>query len=200
MLSCQHLIKSLLFSCALMIALFTFNGCSDNHQMDSKEISLAQIQPVVVSTKENDKQFLVRAVELKYEQILMAKLAYRRAGSEEVKNLATILEDANRNSKSALASLGIIKSIAVPSGPTTSAQAAYDNLNQETVEDFDVAYVRLAIQGYNAVISHFEAASHLNIDPDIKSMATAMLPELRSHLSMAKNIDAHQNPISEAIR
>ena len=199
MLTCQHLLKSLVYSFVCLITVFSFVSCGDKQPAVNQEVSLAQIKPVI-STAENDKQFLVRAVEMKYEQILLGKLAQRRSTLEEVKQLAKMIEDANRESKSSLASLGIIKSIPVPSVPTPSAHDAYNKLNESAVEEFDIAYIRLAIQGYNDAIAYFENATQGNLDPDIKSRAIGMLPDMRQHLTKAMELDAQMNPLSEVIQ
>src|SRR5688572_29399923 len=133
---------------------------------------------------------------MKYEQALLGKLAQQRTSSEEIRTLAKMLEDASREEKSALASLAIMKSIKVPSAPTPSAHAAYDSLNVATVEEFDFAYIRSAILGYNDMIAHFENGTRADMDPDIKAKALAMIPGMRTHLSKALEADAHMNPVS----
>lgn len=199
MLTCQRLFKPLVFSFLSLISLFSLTSCGGDREIESSQAAVAQIKPSE-STKENDKQFLVRAVEMKYEQILLGKLAQRRSTTQEIVDLAKLLEEYNRETKSSLASLGIIKSIPVPSVPTPSAQAAYDKLNEASVEDFDVTYVRYAVQGYNDAIAHFENGARGNLDPDIKSKASSMIPDMRTHLSRAMELDARMNPMSEVIR
>ncbi|MEO5907478.1 MAG: DUF4142 domain-containing protein, partial [Saprospiraceae bacterium] len=182
----------MLYSAMVLIASFIFISCGDKPEYVTTELSTAQVKPINL-TKETDKQFLVRAVEMKYAQALLGKLAQQRTSSEEIRTLAKMLEDANREEKSALASLAIIKSIQVPSAPTQSAHAAYDSLNVATVEEFDFSYVRSAIQGYNDMIAHFENGTRTEMDPDIKAKALAMIPVMRTHLSKAMEVDAHIN-------
>jgi len=171
MLTCQRPFKTLVFSFLSLISFFSLTSCGGDREIEASQVAVAQIKPAE-STKENDKQFLVRAVEMRYEQILLGKLAQRRSTTQEIIDLAKLLEEYNRETKSSLASLGIIKSIPVPSVPTPSAQAAYDKLNEASVEEFDVTYVRYAVQGYNDAIAHFENAARGNLDPDIKSKAS----------------------------
>lgn len=197
MVTCKHQVKSFFSSALFAITFFSIIGCG-NDQSATKEIAVAQINPVE-STKGNDTRFLVTAVEQKYEQILLSKLAQRRSTTPEVIELANLVEESNRETKSSLASLGIIKSIKVPAVPTQAAHAAYDTLNKSSVKEFDIAYIKLTIDGYNNAISLFEGVAHANIDPDIKSKAHAMLPEMRIHLSKAQALDAISNPISAVI-
>ena len=195
--ACSRLFSSMLVSTFLLLTCISFISCSDKKPLEDS-VSLAQVSPITASTKENDKRFLARAVEMKYEQILLGKLVQRRSVSEEVKGLAKMLEEANREAKSSLASLSIIKSISVPSAPPQIALDAYDQLNASSVEEFDFAYIDQVIQLHNDAISLFENATHGNLDPEIKSIASAMLPDIRNHLSKAIELNAHMNPISMA--
>ena len=199
MVTCSRLIKSMLGSVLFLIALFSLSGCGDSQSVDSN-VALAQMTPVAPSTKENDKQFLVRAVEMKYEQILLGKLGQQRSGIEEIRTLAKMLEDANREAKSSLASLGIVKSISVPSAPTQLAIDSYDKLNEATIEEFDFAYINHIIQTHNDAINLFENAAHGNFDKDIQAKALAMIPDMRNYLSKAMEINSHLNPMSELVK
>src|SRR5688500_10830964 len=196
MSTCQTLIKSITFSFACLMTIFTFVSCGNN-QVDT-EIASAQIKPVV-DTRASDTRFLVTAAEMSLEEVLLGKLAQTRAALDEVKQLGKFLEEANRERKSAIASIGIMESIKVPAVPPPSAHGTYELLNQEPVENFDVAYVNLVIQKHHEAISLFESAAIGNIDPDIKAKVTAMLPELRSHLTKAMQLNSTLNPVSELV-
>lgn len=175
------------FSFAMVLLVFA--ACGKKPDATAVDLSAAQVKPANL-TKENDERFLVHAAEMKYEQILLGKLAKGRSSVEEVKQLAAMLEEANRAQKSELASLGIIKTIKVPSAPTAMAHQAYDTLNTASIEEFDLKYISFVIQGYQNAISHFERAGNANIDADIQAKAVAMLPEMRQHLSKAMEVDA----------
>ena len=135
------------------VVLLVFIACGKKNDAEAVDLSAAQITPANL-TKENDERFLVRAAEMKYEQILLGKLAKGRSSVEEVKQLAAMLEEANRTQKSELASLGIIKTIKVPSAPTATAHQAYDTLNTASIGDFDLKYITFVIQGYQNATIH----------------------------------------------
>ncbi|MDQ3016587.1 MAG: DUF4142 domain-containing protein [Bacteroidota bacterium] len=190
-------LKSLVFSTLIVLSAFTITSCGDD-QATIPQAAAAQVNPADL-TRENDSRFLIRAVEMKYEQVMLSKLAQQRSSNENIKGFAKMIEDANRAEKSALASLAISKSISVPGIPTKTAQAAYDSLNRASIEDFDFKYVRLVIQGYSDEINHFELATTSKIDPDIQAKAAGMLSDMRLHLMKAKELDAQMNPISELV-
>ena len=141
MLTTQILKKSwLYFSCMLMTMFLTI-GCGSDQQVDSKEIAEDLNKPKNDLAKEQDERFMVRVAEIDFEQILVGKLAFQRASSVDVKDFAKTVENAHRSSKSELSSMAIMKSIAVPTTPTKTAQESYDKINEVSVEDFDAAYI-----------------------------------------------------------
>jgi putative membrane protein len=193
----QHLAKTVLFAFTLVIAAFSFTSCGGDNSVTTHE--LASMTPAVApSTQEQDKQFLTRAVEMRYEQILLNKLAQQRSSNEEIKAVAAALEQANRDGKSALASLGYSHSIKVPAVPTASAQAAYDTLNTAPVEFFDIEFINAVVKGYNDAIGHYESAGRAQLNPDIQSKVTAMIPDLRTQLAKVTQINTTENSTASA--
>jgi putative membrane protein len=183
-----------------IILIVLLSSCEEKAKVTIVEAAAANADvPGIDITKESDKQFLLRAADILYEEILVGKLAQTRAGTPEIKELAKMLENASRETKMKLGSLAIIKSIPVPSVPTPAAHAAYDTLNKESIEDFDYVYLRKAVQRHHDVITHFESAGHQKLDPDIKSYASATLPALRQQLTKVQELDARMNPISETV-
>ncbi len=200
MLTYQLLKNKLLFLPLLLIASMTLVSCGGDQQVDSKEIATDLNKPKNDLARESDERFMVRAAELHFKQILLGKLAYQRASSTEVKDLAKMLEEAHRDAKSALGSMGIIKSIAVPSTPTKSAHEAYDKLNEVSVEDFDRAYLAVVIDGHNDAISLYEKCTSDNHDPDVRAIAVKSLPDMRMHQAKVMELDATLGPLSAVIR
>jgi putative membrane protein len=175
-------------------------GCGSDQQVDSKQIAMDLNKPKNDIAKEQDERFLVSIAEFNYEQILLGKLAYQRATSGDIKEFAKMMEDAHRTSKSELGSLGILKSIAVPSTPTKAAHAVYDKVNAVSVDEFDAAYLTQVIASHNDAIRLFEQCIGANHDPDIRNWAITKLPDLRTHLAKAMDLDAASGPLSEVIR
>lgn len=200
MLISQFLNKSALFSLFVLTTVLGTIGCSSDQQVDSKQIAMDLNKPKNDLAKEQDERFMVSAAEFDFEQILLGKLAYQRATSPEIKELAKMLEDAHRTSKSELGTMGILKSIAVPSTPTKAAHAVYDKVNAVSVEEFDAAYLAQVIDRHNEAISLFEQCIGANHDPEIRNWTITKLPELRVHLAKAMDLDAQSGPVSELIR
>lgn len=200
MLTTRKFKRSLLYFSFLLSTMFAMIGCGGDQQIDSKEIATDLNKPKNDIAKEQDERFLVGAAEFDYEQIMIGKLAQQRASSTEVKELAKILEETHRTSRSELGSMGIMKSIAVPSTPTKAAHLAYDKLNEVAMEDFDAAYLNRVVASHNDAIMLFEECIRSNNDADIRTWAIGKLPDLRMYLTQVTELDSQFGPLSELIR
>ncbi len=200
MLISQQLKKSALYLVLILTAVLGTIGCKDDQQVDSKQIAIDLNKPKDDIAKEQDERFLVSAAEFDYEQILLGKLANQRATSTDLKEFAKMMEDVHRTSKSELGSMGILKSIAVPSTPTKAAHAVYDKVNAVSVDEFDATYLTQVIARHNEAIGLFEQCIGGNHDPEIRNWAITKLTFLRLHLAKAMDLDAQSGPVSELIR
>jgi len=175
-------------------------GCGDSRDADQHDIGMILNKPVDDLSQKNDERFLVGVAEFNYKQILLGKLAQQRATSDAVRDLAKMLEDDHRNAKMTLGSMSIIKSIPVPGAPTIATHEAYDKVNEVPVEEFDATYLTTVITTHNDVIALFDVYMRGTHDPDIHAWAFARLPELRTHLTRAMELDAQLGPLSELVR
>ena len=200
MLTSKFLKKTMLYFSIIVFPMLAMVGCKGDEQVDSKEIAMDLNKPKNDLAKEQDERFLVRVVEIDFEQILTGKLAYQRATSADVKEFAKSVEEAHRTSKSELGSMAIMKSIAVPTTATKAVHEAYDKINTSSVEDFDAAYLSNVIANHNEAIRLFEDCIKGNNDQDIRTWAIGKLPDLRKHLTKAMELDAQFGPLSEVVR
>jgi len=200
MFTYQQQTKSFFHTLLLFFAAIAITSCGGKEKVNSDATSMGLNQPEKENTKPRDERFLIQAAEFDYEQIMIGKLARQRATSDDVREFATMMEEAHRNTKSELGSMGIIKSIAVPCAPTKAANDSYDKLNAVSVEEFDEAYLARVIESHNDAIAMFESCTNASHDPDVKAIASKRLPELRSHLSKAMELDAVFSPLSELVK
>jgi uncharacterized protein (DUF305 family) len=179
-----------------LFAIAAFYSCGSKQQVEYSDQSAVDTKEQTDIAKERDKQFLFTATDFYFQQILLGKLAQTRAGLPEIKELGRLLEESSRETKSKVASLGFLKSIAVPSAPPQTAHAAYEAMNAVVVENFDIDYLRDVIQRHQAAINLFESATIGNYTSEVRTLATAILPELRSNMSKAIQLDAQMNAVS----
>ena len=82
MLISQHLNKSVLYVFFVITGALGNIGCSNDQQVDSKQIAMDLNKPKNDLAKEQDERFLISAAEFDYEQILLGKLANQRANPQ----------------------------------------------------------------------------------------------------------------------
>lgn len=145
-----------------------------------------------------DAEFLINAAEINLEEIQLGKLAQEKGGTEEVKALGKMMEEAHSKSLIDLTALAKRKMITLPSSSTNDAQGTYDNLSEESGDDFDKAYADKMVSEHKDAIAAFEDASTDSEDMDIQNWARSSLPALRKHLEEAvdcqNNLMAYNSP------
>ncbi|MGF1556163.1 DUF4142 domain-containing protein [Paucihalobacter sp.] len=129
-----------------------------------------------------DAQFIMSASETNLKQIQMAQLAQQNGKTSEVRELGKMMEEAHTKSQKDLTALAERKNIRVTSSLEGSANDEYNELLNESIDDFDKAYTDMMISAHENIISAFEKASNDSSDKDIKNWATTSLPGLRKHL------------------
>lgn len=176
-----HHLPSLGFVVAL---LFTIVGCDNaNKPKDSKEMAEERNeQRFDTRQQEKDADFLVKAAEINLKEIQLGQLAQQRGGSDHVRELGRMMEQAHSNAQSDLMALAQNKAIVIPTTLTENGRDAYDKLNNESAEDFDLEYADMMVKGHKDAIDKFEKASTDAGDADIRNWASNSLPELRTHL------------------
>jgi putative membrane protein len=176
--------KTVLFV-AFVTSIFIMVSCGHNQKAKdardvAEELSIAKSDK---NEQEKDAQFLVNAAGINLEQIQLGQLAQQKGETRHVKELGKIMEDTHTKSLSDLRVLAKSKMITIPNSPTNYAMEVYKKLNEESGNEFDIAYADMMVSGHKDAIKAFEDASIYSYNTDIKKWATATLPELRINLT-----------------
>ena len=173
------------FACFLTMGLAS---CSNsNKPEDTKEVAEDHNDAKFDNAKEKDAQFLVDAAEINLEEIQLSQLAQSQSTSDDVKELAKIIEDDHNKSMNELQTLAASKMVTLPSSPSKDGQDAYTKLMNESGNDFDKKFTTMMVDGHKDAISKFEKASTDCQDTDVRNWASKTLPALRTHLDHAMN-------------
>jgi len=183
----QSAIKSLLFPSMLVATLFFQTSCKQ-HDTDSKEVATELNKPNSDVTKERDEKFMMDAAEINFEEIMLAKLAQERTTNADVKSLAKMLEDTHQKINIEVQSMATQKSIAVPTAATNEVMDDYNWLNEKSAQEFDAAYLNMAIDDHESAINRFESYSNGDVDEALKVWAMGLIPDMRIHLQKIKDL------------
>ena len=184
----RKLKSSLFFIALLTVTSFAITSCDNKAKTeDAKEVAEDKNEAKMDDSKnEYDAEFLVDVAEANQEEISLGKLAQQKGSMADVKDLGKMMVEAHTKASADLSALAAKKSISLPESKTDDVIEGYKEMSEKAGKKFDEAYCEKMVDGHKDVISKFEKASTDAVDPDIKMMATNMLPDLRKHLEMAE--------------
>ena len=134
---------------------------------------------------EKNAAFLVKAAEINLEEISLGKLAQKKSTNKDIKDLGKTMETAHTKALADLQKLAAKKSISIPTELSQDAKNLYQKLEGKSEKDFNKEYADKMVSGHKDAIDLFEKQSTESSDEDIRTWATTMLPELRTHLDHA---------------
>ena len=142
---------------------------------------------------QEDQAFLENAIQGSHAEIEGSRLALEKTKSQDVRQFAEkMIEDHGKMVDEASA-LATTKDMTPPDGPSVMQMTEVTALKALTGGAFDAMYVnRIGVAAHETTVEMFEKASREAQDPDVKAMATKVLPKLREHLEMARALDQKQ--------
>jgi len=139
-------------------------------------------------TDSTGKSFIKDAYQDGLAEIKMGELGVGKTANPEVKNFAQRMIDDHTAANTELKSMADLKSVEVASGPSLMAQGKTKLLDTKSGGDFDKAFVNDMVSDHEKAVKSFEKAATESSDPDVKAFANKTLPTLKSHLSMAQEL------------
>lgn len=178
--------RSLLFAAFL----FALVSCGTKNQDDSKEVAEDQNEEKFEDTKlEDDTEFAVEAADGGMLEVQLGQLALTKATSPSVKKFAQTMVDDHSKANEELKTLAQQKNISLPGALSEKNQKKYNDLAEETGEDFDKAYCEFMVKDHKDDIDKFKKAAGDAKDADVKSWAAGKVPVLEHHLGMAQAME-----------
>ncbi len=133
-----------------------------------------------------DRTFLMTAGQGGHAEVVLAALATKKAGNDEVKKLAQLLEKEHSANNQELKSLATSKGVVVATTLDAEHQQLHDRLEKLDGAAFDRAYATAMVDGHKKMIALFEQAS-VSKDAQVKAFAEKTLPALREHLKHSQH-------------
>jgi putative membrane protein len=123
-------------------------------------------------------------------EIQSSQLALTKQPDADTKPFAEkMISDHQKTSSElkALVSGGKVKAT-LPTAIDSEHQRMLDVLKAKNGKDFDQDYDQTQVKAHQDAVALFDAYSKSGDNPDLKSWATATLPHLKEHLSMAEKL------------
>jgi putative membrane protein len=140
-------------------------------------------------TEEKDADFVVNAVTSNLAEIKIAQLAKNKSSNEDVKAMATTLEEQHLKILNELKAYADKKGIAIPLQESDKDVTEMNKLAEQPTEKFDEKWCDAMEDRHEKSINKFESRLDKTEDPELKDWIVATLPGLKEHLSM---IESHE--------
>ena len=130
------------------------------------------------------KQFLQNAIQGDNSEMMLGRLAQRKADSQSVQEFGETLFDDHSKAKAQAARVAERLGVPVPERPMDKALDERDRLSRLSGEQFDREFVRYMVRDHRHDIGEFrkEADAHQGM---VSRLAREQLPTLKKHLDMA---------------
>lgn len=164
-------------------------------ELDPDDYELAANETVVATAggtlAKEDREFFERAAIAGMAEIQAAEIARTKAVDADTKAFADMMLGDHGKNNSELKSLAASKGVTLPTTLDRKHADLIEELrDKKSGKDFDDKYSNDMEAAHEDAVKLFEKASKDSKDPDVKAFAAKSLPTLKSHLEMARKLDA----------
>lgn len=136
-----------------------------------------------------DSDFVTKAAQGGMTEVQVSQAAQSRSTNSDVKAFADRMVNDHSKANDELKSLASTKSVPLPSDLDAEHKKMVDDLSAKNGKDFDMAYMKGAVDAHEKTVKLFETESKDAKDADLKAWVTKTLPTLKDHLKMAKETE-----------
>jgi putative membrane protein len=119
----------------------------------------------------------------------LAKLAADKASSEDLRQFGHKLFDDQSKTNDRLKEAAGKANIAVPNELDSKHQSQIDKIAKLSGPDFDKAFLKQQLKEQETQVRDFSDEAQRGTDPNVKTFAAGMLPDLQQQLETAKNLN-----------
>jgi putative membrane protein len=139
--------------------------------------------------EEKDAMFVSDAANMDLAEIYVSREAASRASNADVKRVAKMMVDEHTKSSEQVKALASRFGISLPTQPNENDVKNWKGLLDKRGADFDKDYMDWLVKTHKDAIDKFEDVSKKeDYQPDVRNLATNMLPALRQHLTEAERV------------
>ena len=135
-----------------------------------------------------DRQFMTRAAMMDMAEIQTGRLAVSQGASESVRQFGQRMIDDHTRTSQQLMQMASAAGFTPPQTLDAKHQAVAAKLARLTGAEFDRAYMKQMVKDHQEAVSLYRRQSTRGSMPDLRSFASATLPALQEHLSMARSM------------
>jgi putative membrane protein len=162
----------------------TTKGSHGNHSADH---GMSSASGMGVMVGKSDEQFLTKAAQGGMMEVEVGRLAQEKGSSNEVKEFGRKLEQDHSKANDQLKQIAASKNVQLPTD-MGAEKAAVDKLRNLSGDEFDKAFLKMAVKDHKKDVKEFQKESTRAMDSDVKNFASTTLPTLQEHLRTAEQL------------
>jgi putative membrane protein len=140
-----------------------------------------------------DKEFIKAAGSGSMLEVRLGQYASQNAAAKDVKLFAEHMVDDHSKANEQLHTLATQEPIEIPRALSDDDNKTLERLEKLTGAEFDKAYVSQMVGDHEKDVAAFEKEMSDGSDVSVKAFAEKILPVIKHHLEMAKNLDKSIN-------
>jgi putative membrane protein len=130
-------------------------------------------------------------------EIAVGKMALGKSQNEEVKTYAQQMIDDHTTALGAVQQLATARGLNLPTDLDKNHKAMASKLDAKSGDAFDAAYMAQGgVADHKKMHSMLAGAEKKARDPDVKALATKMLPTVDQHLKAARQMGRHKGMVN----
>ena len=137
-----------------------------------------------------DRQFVTKAAMMDMAEIQTGRLAVSQGASESVRQFGQRMIDDHTRTSQQLMQMASAAGFTPPQTLDAKHQAAAAKLARLTGAEFDRAYMKQMVKDHQEAVSLYQRQSTRGSMPELRAFASATLPALQEHLTMARSMAA----------
>lgn len=150
-------------------------------------VTTPTISPAVTLTP-YDKEFMMGAARSGMMEAQLGNIATQKASHADVKKFAQRIATDHSQASQMLRQLAASLNITLPQELDPDQRNAVSRMENTSSKDFDREFMKTMVTDHTKDVSEYERAASQATNTEIKQYASQMLPALRDHLQMARNI------------
>lgn len=152
-------------------------------------LMLAGVARADDKTPANDREFVAHMAKGGHAEVKLGELSEKRAANPRVKEFAARMVRNHTDGNKKLADAARNLKVAVVAGFDAESRKMYMDLSKLQGDAFDRQYMKMMVEDHEKDVAMVEEFEKKAMDPQIKKFCEDVLPTLREHLKLAKELN-----------
>ena len=144
-----------------------------------------------------DVAFYEQATEGGLAEIEAGRLAQQKATSPAIRKFAATMVTAHSKTNDELKAIASKQGVTVPAKPAVNDAAKLKVIESLPGERFDAAYVKAQVADHEKMITLLQKEISVGSDKEAQAFAMKVLPDVKMHLEMARELATHLDHSSD---